>query len=287
MDATADTSSAADMARRAERDEHFLEYMNAYEEYTRLSLELEAQLRKGHIALSKARRDLSSKRITLGPTLYPSEFSALLKVRADEETQSGDRSSQLRVHHVTDEEAAAAEAEAAAKRSAGKEDGGDAKPSARDAESAALAELQNWGVDGELQREIASAVTDFGDEVAMACGDVLAIERQDGRAGGDAHSVRSTMAFSTSAGLDDLKRSQFRAALAASDGPDGEGKQRPAPQTRPSSHRDPLRWFTLLPPPALRQAQQGFRGAAETTVLCANAQARMEAARTRYEALAM
>ena len=138
----------------------------------------------------------------------------------------------------------------------------------------------------ELQREIARAVTDRGDDVAMACGDVLAIERRDGRVqgaecGSSAHSVRSAMSFS--AGIDDLKRAQFRAALGEAD--DAAAAARPRPQARPSTSRDPLRWFTVLPPPSLRQSQKHFRHAAELAVRSANALARMQAAREWYEAM--
>ena len=105
------------LSAREARDVLYLEYMSAYEEYVRLELEMGAQLRAGHIALSKARRDLSAKHISLGKTLYPCEFSALLKVvEMDEADDGGSRGPTLRVHTVTDAEAEAAEAAAAAKK---------------------------------------------------------------------------------------------------------------------------------------------------------------------------
>ena len=94
------------------------------------------------------------------------------------------------------------------------------------------------------------------------------------------------MSFGTGGGLADLKRAQFAAALSDVDGGAGAGgMQRPKPQVRPSSNRDPVRWFSVMPPPALPAAQKSFRRAAETAVRCANAQAKMDAARRRYEAL--
>ena len=278
------------LSAREARDVLYLEYMSAYEEYVRLELEMAAQLREGHIALSKARRDLSAKHISLGKTLYPCEFSALLKVVETDEADDGEaddggsRGPMLRVHTVTDAEAEAAEAAAAAKKQS--EEAVTATTSVVDAESAALAELRQWGVGGDLQREIAAAVTDFGEEVGVSCGDVLVTERRDGSAGGDTHAVRSVMAFSASSGMDELKRAQFRAALANNGGNDDGRKDSdgPRPQMRPSSHRDPIRWYTLLPPPALRQAQLSFRRAAETAVQCANAQAKMQSACAHLEA---
>ena len=112
------------LSAREARDVLYLEYMSAYEEYVRLELEMGAQLRAGHIALSKARRDLSAKHISLGKTLYPCEFSALLKVVETDEADDGEaddggsRGPTLRVHTVTDAEAEAAYAKAAAEAAA-------------------------------------------------------------------------------------------------------------------------------------------------------------------------
>lgn len=277
------------LSAREAREELFLQYMSAYEECVRLNLEMEAQLRQGHLALSKARRDLSAKHISLGKTLYPCEFSAILQIVMEEADDAdggrgGSRGPMLRVRMVSDSEAAAVEAAAAAEKRS--EEALAASTSVVEAESVALAELRQWGIGGDLQREIAAAVTDFGEEVGVSCGDVLVTERKDGSAGGDTHAVRSTMAFSTSSGMDELKRAQFRAALACNGGNEDGRKESegPRPQMRPSSYRDPIRWYTLLPPPALRQAQLSFRRAAETAVQCANAQAKMQSACAHLEA---
>ena len=140
------------------------------------------------------------------------------------------------------------------------------------------------GMDPEMRREIAAAVRDDGNDIAMACGNSLAIEHR----GRDAHSkgifagseYRATSSVSLSAGgLDHLKRAQFLAAIGETE------SERPKAQVKPSSTRDPLRWFSLLPPPSLRQAQRNFRRAAETAAQCASAQLRMDAARHHYEGL--
>ena len=276
--------SLADDATKATRDAALLDYLAAYDDYTTTHVELQAILRQGHIDLSRARRDLSRNAplgsAALGPTLYPREIAPLLTLsHTDAETDAGT------APELTIELSDGSAADDAAAKAADDGGGGDGDDGVEEAEKAALAELASWGIGGDLQRQIAAAVTDRGDDVAMACGDALAIERRDGTVrgttlGAGSHSVRSQMTFAAG-GIDELKHAQFRAALGAAD----VGEARPKPQTKPSNSRDPLRWFAQLPPPSLRQAQRNFRRVTELSVGCANAQARMEAARARYESL--
>ena len=275
-------SSAGEVtdAVRAERDQRLVAYLHAYDEYTTCHVEMQAHLREGHLALSRARRDLSSRGASgsVSSTLYPREFDALLTVLAPAAADTSEPPEPYELLERPDVPP-----------------GGDGSAAAAPAgcnpasEKAALAEqLASWGIGGSLQREIAAAVADDGADVGIACGDVIAIEHRDaggkggaGRAvvGASAHNVRSSMSFAAG-GIEGLKQAQFRAALAAN----GE-KHCPKPQVRPSSSRDPMRWFTLLPPPSLRQAQKCFRRVAQSAVQCTTAQARMEHARALYEAL--
>ena len=310
---------------RSARDAALLDYLSAYEEYTTCHIELEALLKQGHMALSRARRDLTSRSgvgTPLGATLFPREISTLLTLvnHDDDHDDGGDEgqegvarrsSSQVRRLRVEVRSADGPDERAPAAGAANDEgsSGKGAPTSATAVESATMAELERWGMgDAALQREIAAAVTDNGDDIAMACGDVIAIEHRDGTAGvpttlgHSAYTARSPMSFSPGGGLSDLKRAQFAAMVASGDDDDGAdgskghggggdggggggGGGRPKPQVRPSSSRDPLRWFTLLPPPSLRQSQTSFRSAADSIAACANAQARMDEARARYEAL--
>ena len=288
--------ATADDETKARRDEALVAYLSAYQDYTTCHVELQAVLKQGHLDLSRARRDLSRSHpgsTALGATLYPREMAAQVTLTSDlEPTDDSEDSEVVRVLSVVEASAdASTEKDApdeAAARAAAPDD-------SDDAESETLAQLAQWGVSSDLQRQIARAVTDRGDDVGMACGDSLAIEHRDGTSrgasvGASAHNARSAMSFSAG-GIDELKHAQFRAALGAADASAARGKDeggdttRPKPQSRPSNSRDPIRWFTLLPPPSLRQAQKNFRRATETAVRCANSQARMEVARERYEAL--
>ena len=304
MHATALQSASAETRRL--RDEHLTCYLAAYDEYTTCHVELESHLKQSHLSLSRARRDLASRSSvgspTFGATLYPREFSALLTLSeeaADDDDDQQGAARKLRIDTREDEPAAAAAAAAggAAAAAGAAPAAAPATPSAEAAERATAAELERWGIGSEMVSEIAAAVTDTGEDVAMACGDVIAIEHRDGTTSGasvgaSAYSARSAMSFSAG-GLDDLKRSQFRAMVSSGGaaeggdeaGGDRKGEQRPRPQVKPSNSRDPLRWFTVLPPPSLRQAQKGFRSSVDLAVRCANAQARMQEARERYEAL--
>ena len=65
-------------------DARLLAYLNAYQEYTVLTVELQSVLREGHIKLAHARRELSrttsTSALSFGTTCVPSEFRALLRV---------------------------------------------------------------------------------------------------------------------------------------------------------------------------------------------------------------
>ena len=263
-------------------DDALRTYLRAYEEYTTCHLELESQVRDGHLSLSRARRDLSARGATgtptLGPMLFPREIEPLI-VLSEEPAAHADEPATL--SYVYCEEGAAVvkvdddddddEEDAAAAAAVESEGDGD------DPERSTLAALKRMGVDEAMQREIVAAVHDDGADVAMACGNSLAVEH------GAAFQASSPISLSAGA-LDGLKRAQFLAALSGADDAEGDAAPRPKPQAKPSSVRDPLRWYALLPPPSLRQAQQSFRRVAETAAQCATAQARMQAARRRYVA---
>lgn len=277
--------SLSDEATKAQRDAALLTYLAAYDDYTTTHVELQSAMRQGHLDLSRARRDLSRNTplgsAALGPTLYPREMAPLLTAREVPPEDDADAGGAPVLFVELSDGSAVDGADAPAAKA-------DKADAADEAESAAMAELASWGMSSEMQRKIAAAVTDRGDDMAMACGDVLAIERRDGTVGGatvgaDSHNVRSRMTFAAG-GIDELKHAQFRAALGAADATVG-GARRPKPQAKPSNSRDPMRWFTVLPPPSLRQAQKNFRRVAEASVACANAQARMRAAKARYEEL--
>ena len=216
----------------------------------------------------------------IGQTLYPREIAPILTVRDDdddeEEDNDDDAPRTMKVDLLSGDAAAAQSDE---KQTGGKAGDG----AAEEEEKNVLAELAKWGVGSDLQREIAKAVTDNGDDVGMMCGDAMAIEHRGGAAAGvgSSHNVRSSMGFASS-GIDELKHAQFRAALSNVEEKKEDGVK---PQAKPSNSRDPMRWFALLPPPSLRQAQKNFRSATELMVRCANAQARMEVEKRKYEAL--
>ena len=268
-----ETLAAASDETKGARDEALLAYLAAYEEYTTCQVEMEAQLRQGHLSLTRARRDLSSRGGTIGPALFPREFDATMRLHAD-------------AGHSDVPVLRAELCEGNAERGVQGAVNNREKPAAIDADSVNIAALERMGVHGDLQAEILSAVRDDGDDVGMICGDTLAVERRHGNAEGTgvgaSYKMRSTMNFSAS-GLEDLKHAQFRAAL-STEAPD-PGSTRPKPQARPDTSRDPTRWFSPLPPPSLRQAQSSFRRAVETVARCATAQAQMDAARRKYESL--
>ena len=216
--------ASADDATKALRDKHLLSYLTAYEDYTTCHVELEAIL-KGAISISRARRDLSKNGANaLGPTLYPREIAPILTVRDDDEEEEDVEEDAPRTLKVDLLSGDAAAAQADEKQTGGK------AGAAEEEEKSVLAELAKWGVGFDLQREIAKAVTDNGDDVGMMCGDAMAIEHRGGAAAGvgSSHNVRSSMGFASS-GIDELKHAQFRAALSNVDDKKEEGVK---PQVR-------------------------------------------------------
>lgn len=274
----------------ARLDESLLAYLSAYEEYTTCHLEMQAQLRDGQFALSRARRDLSRSTTggtALGEALFPGEIQPLVVVRTGEGEEGGEPPP---LEYVFCEDGARVLNSDDDVSSDGDDAIGEEGPACdADPDRATMAALERMGVSSDMQRRIANAVRDDGEDVAVAVGNSLAIEKRSGTMAGSgrgaAYQARSEMTFSAG-GIEDLKRAQFRAALSASDAAEGAGNaDRPKPQVRPRSNRDPLQWFTLLPPPSLRQGQKSFRRAAETAVQCAAAQAKMSVARREYEEL--
>lgn len=254
-------------------DGALLAYLSAYEEYTTLHVEMEAQLKDGFFNLSRARRDLSRSSTVLGQELFPKEIEPLIVLAEEPGDAEGD-ARQLR-YEFCEEGALVTGRDDVDDQDAPE---GGTEPENDENEAAIMEALARMGLSPEMQREIAAAVRDDGDEVGVAVGDTIVI---DGPSGGVAKvQTRAPVSLSPS-NLNDLKRAQFRAAL---DADEAYTASRPK-ALKPNAKRDPSRWFTLLPPPSLRQGQKSFRRAIETTAALATAQARMHVARERFETL--
>ena len=274
-----DPSNRLSDADNALLDTHLVAYLRAYEDYVACMIEIESQLKDGHICISKARRDLLRNNCALGPTLFPREMQPLI-VAVDEDQDETGMPHMLRYHFSESGASIVAchdDGEASCD-GGGVDDDAIAMTSA-DSDRETMAALERMGLSPEMQREIAQAVRDDGDDVAVAYGDSIAIDSRRGR--GARFDAKSSMHFSAG-GLDELKRAQFQAAIASDE---AASDDRPKPQEKPDSRRDPLKWFTVLPPPSLRQTQRSFRRAVETAIAIANAKAKMQDAREQYESL--
>lgn len=265
---SADAAMARTDAENAQLDAELLAYLGAYQDYMTLHLELETALKEGNLALARARRELSRTHNTGTPCVsslqFPSEFEAMLRLEFSEPADDAtDPAATLTAVWQNPSNAPRPAPEGGAKPTAAE---------AAEAESEAVAALARFGVNDKLRQEIAAAVVDDGGDVAMSRGDVMACE------GGSVQRLSSQIGSASSLG--DLKSQLFASMMSEDDAP-----QRPKPQQRPGLDRDPLRWFAVLPPLPLRQAQKCFRRAAERSVALANASARMEGARARYESL--
>ena len=160
---------AGDDAVRSALDDALLAYLRAYEDYTTLHVEMEAQLKNGFFNMSRARKDLGNRSTMLGQELFPKEIEPLIVLAKEPAEDEGDPP---RLLYEFCEEGAAV---------TGREDRVDPddpeEPSEDDQDEGSVIEaLARMGVRPEMLREIAAAVRNDGSEVGLAVGDTLVIE---------------------------------------------------------------------------------------------------------------
>ena len=145
--------------------------------------------------------------------------------------------------------------------------------------------LQELGVDRSQVDEIAKSLEGGGPQGLM-CGDTLALEGVNKDGSASTLEMRSHINFAPGGSMSGVKQAQFEALVRSDTEGAGVGggagvPGRKLPQ-RPDTSGDPLRWFSVLPPLPLRQAQKAFRRSAEISVRLANATAAMQAARGHF-----
>ena len=107
--------------------------------------------------------------------------------------------------------------------------------------------------------------------IGVMCGDRLALEPGTvSGAGATSLQLRSDISLAPSLGS--LKQAQFQGLLSEAG---ADALPRLKPQQPPDPAGDPLRWFSALPPPALRTAQRSFRRSAELAVDLCNLRAQL------------
>ena len=258
-------------AKQEQKDTALIAHLEAYEEFLTSQLELQTVLREGFFGLAKARRDLSRSRNTGTPSVgalqFPEEIEATARVAQVADADTG--RVELRI---------VCRAPGAAAPSCSKATVGGGAAGAAEQAAAHEAQLEQLGVAGELRSEIASALSG-GDGVGMTCGDSLVVEGPDG--GARLCSLSSPISMAPS-GIQSLKDARF-ASLVNDAGAEAAETTRAASQ-RPSAAGDPVRWFSVMPPPSLRKSQASFQRSLELMVHLANLNARMEAESARYDA---
>lgn len=270
-------TSKSDDARHAAIDEHLVAYLRAYEEYIACHVEMQAQLREGLLGLTRARRDLMRNGCVVGPSFFPAEIEPLVVVGI-RPAKVPDIPTEL--SYIFSEEGATVNRSHEADSTSVETSDAMAAKGTEVSDAHMIAELQKMGLDSEMQHDIASAVRDDGEDLfGVACHNTIVINSADG--GRRVVKTSSEMTFAAS-GLADLKHAQFCAAMNTS-AMESAGQSRP--NAKPAAAGDPMSWYSLLPPPSLRQTQKGFRRAAEMAVALANAQARMHEAWQRHEAM--
>jgi len=256
-----------------QRDNHLVAYLQSYEDYLTSQLELQAALKEGFFLLSKARRDLSRSRNTgtpcIGALQYPQEIEAIARLSCGpDEPPHGPEL------HVVRRAPEAATVDAKLLPSSGQKAAG--AVSARTQEQ----QLRELGIGAALSREIASSLQDSEEPVGVMCGNTLVVDGGSDESGMRSCAMSSDITMAPS-GLSSLKDAQFQSLLREDDG----AQPRPAPQ-RPSPANDPVRWFSVMPPPALRKSQASFQRTVELVAHVVNLQQRMLAARALYDGCA-
>lgn len=253
-----------------QRDDDLVAYLHAYEDFLTSQLELQGAFREGFFLLARARRDLSRSRNTgtpcIGPLQFPQEIEAIVRV-SQEQCDSGSEHRMVRRGPETSYVDATLPPPAS-----------DGCSAAGSGDLSQEQQLRDLGVDSTLSREILQSLQASIEPMGVMCGDQLVIDGGSDGSTMRACSMRSDITMAPS-GLGSIKEAQFQSLLRQG------GATAPAPQ-RPSPANDPVRWFSVMPPPALRKSQASFQRALELSVHLANLQQRMRAAELRYEALA-
>lgn len=253
-----------------QRDDHLVAYLHAYEDFLTSQLELQSAFREGFFLLAKARRDLSRSRNTgtpcIGPLQFPQEIEAIARVSQE----PCDNGSELRVVRRNPETSSV---DAPLLPAAG-----DGSSRADSGEPSQEQQLRDLGVDPSLSRTILTSLQSSDEPMGVMCGDHLVIDGGTDGSGMRAIAMRSDITMAPS-GLSSLKEAQFQSLMRQGDA------TAPTPQ-RPSPANDPVRWFSVMPPPALRKSQASFQRAVELAVHLANLTHRMRAAEGMYQALA-
>ncbi|KAL3904263.1 MAG: hypothetical protein SGPRY_011352, partial [Prymnesium sp.] len=261
--------SRVDDATAQQLDDHLLAYLAAYQDFMTSQLELESALRDGHISLAQAKRELSRTRNTctsqISSMQYPSEFQAVIGVQ--EHLMDDERCRHLCIQKM---KGSCSPEWTPTRTNTDVAENEMSKTATHHLEE----DLSKMRVAPEFREEIVEACS--GDrEIAVDSGDRLVVE------GVGSLDVRSRIS-SVSGGLGGINASIFQAAV-------GGSRIQPASSSKPeqsvSHDRDPLRWFAMLPPLALRRAQKSFRRAVETSVQIANARSRMDHHRALYTEL--
>jgi hypothetical protein len=254
-----------------QRDDHLVAYLHAYEDFLTGQLELQGALREGFFLLARARRDLSRSRNTGTPSIgalqFPQEIEAIARI-TQEQCESPNRP-ELRVVR-RDPESSSADVALPPPAGHGR--------SSRDSgELSQEQQLRDLGVDVALSRQILQSLQATNEPMGFMCGDQLVIDGGSDNSSMRACSMRSDIKMAPS-GLGSLKQAQLQDLLRQGG---GDVPVRP----RPSSANDPVRWFSVMPPPALRKSQANFQRAIELSVHLSNLRQRMRAAEAQYLAV--
>lgn len=253
----------------AELDDAVVACVEALQRYLDLQVVISDAFKRGHLNLARTRTAASMP----GPfsDKFPSELEATALVRVFETSSGG---LELSV--------AARPADGAA---------ADAKPTARTTPGASLPPIGGAHLD---------AATPGPNSVGVLVGNMCTFE--DERGVNHVSSVQSNVRFAPG-GVSGVQAATFaalvaegtaREAAAAGGGGDSGGRAQSsldtpvidAPRVRaPPRQHDPIKWFGVLVPPPLRDAQRVFERALPTTLELAAASLAVAAARERVEAL--
>jgi len=257
------------------RDKHMVAYMQAYEDYLTCQMELQAVLKEAFFLLAKSRSDISRSRNTGTPCISALQFPREIEASARLAWRTNES------HDAPELYVVRKEAKEAMKATVGTSlDDAHMRMDSNQLQQEQQEQLRELGVDSELREKIIRSLESSKESMGLMCGDTLVIDGGNDGSGMQRFSVCSDIKMAPSS-VEAVNEARFQSLMH-----DASIKTNASSTQRPNSSNDPVRWFSIMPPAALRKSQGCFRRALELAVHTTNLRQRMVAAQAKYEAVA-
>ena len=260
----------------ASQEEALLDYLNAYQEFLTTRVEMNSLLKKAYFQLLKAKNAIKANQIgaDLSRAYFPNRITPLATIQTD-------TNQKLRLSRTLPHQPSLMQQNDGNIPSEMAEPTEDAD---EDEEEQNDAYLKKIGVGDGLRSEIVGAISFKPERLGVIVGNKLVIERAGESASLASHTLTSSISAASCS--TDLLDAQFRGLMEQNtdESEKNEFAHRAKFVASDGGAGDPLRWFSALPPPALREAQKSFMLSLEYSASLVELDRRMKSALMRFHA---